>query len=257
MKNKGWKDSQIQRGDVVVFGEDGVLFDDSPAEQPVEVPLQPVRTAPREPLEQRERPMPEEPSLFEDEEPQIIRIRDVDDVPGAKDERQDKKRSRRRKMPVPGMFARAIGFLSRRDYSRRELARRLNNKLEEGETIDEVNKTLDRLEQLGYLSDERFARTRARVRANQHGDARIRYELRRHGVSDENIREAVDEISEPEEVRALRVWKRRFKALPEDQKTRDKQIRYLMYRGFSMDSIDRVLRGRVELPEDEITSYWD
>jgi regulatory protein len=38
--------------------------------------------------------------------------------------------------------------------------------------------------------------------------------------------------------------------LPKDWKTREKMIRYLSYRGFGMGAIQKVLRGEVELPEE-------
>ena len=88
------------------------------------------------------------------------------------------------------------------------------------------------------------------MQSAQLGNARIRQNLRRSGVSDELVREAVEEIELPEEVRALRVWKKRFSELPKDYKERERQIRYLAYRGFGMGAIGLVLRGRVEDPED-------
>ena len=97
----------------------------------------------------------------------------------------------------------------------------------------------------------RFAENRARVRSQSLGNARIRRELSMSGVSRENIDRAIEQIEEPEELRALRVWKRRFSELPEDRKERDRQVRYLLYRGFSMSSVSRVLRGEVSEPDDE------
>ena len=73
------------------------------------------------------------------------------------------------------------------------------------------------------------------------------------GVSRENIDRAMEQIEEPEEIRALRVWQRRFADLPADRRERDKQVRYLLYRGFSMGSVNKVLRGEVYEPEDEET----
>lgn len=137
--------------------------------------------------------------------------------------------------------------MARRDYARKELDRKLSRALKEGETYDMVTEVLDRLESAGYLSDERFAETRARVRSRTLGDARIRRELRQSGVSSEHVEAAMEEIEEPEEVRAYRIWKRRFDELPKDRKERDRQIRFLMYRGFSMGAISRVISGRVEI----------
>ena len=81
-------------------------------------------------------------------------------------------------------------------------------------------------------------------------DARIRRELRQCGVAGEHVDAAMDEIEEPEEVRAYRLWARRFGELPADRKERDRQIRFMMYRGFGMSAISRVLKGAVEPPDD-------
>lgn len=75
-------------------------------------------------------------------------------------------------------------------------------------------------------------------------------ELRQSGVASEHVDAAIEEIEEPEEIRAYRLWVRRFGELPADRKERDRQIRFLMYRGFSMGAISRVLKGAVEPPDD-------
>lgn len=165
-------------------------------------------------------------------------------------ERAKRSKSSKRMLPRPSLTARAVAALARRDYSRRELERKLIRSLEDDETPEGLEAVLDELEKCGYLSDERFAKGRARVQSAQLGNARIRQNLRRSGVSDELVREAVEEIELPEEVRALRVWKKRFSELPKDYKERERQIRYLAYRGFGMGAIGLVLRGRVEDPED-------
>ena len=52
---------------------------------------------------------------------------------------------------------RGIDALSRREYSRLELYRKLMRTLTEGETADDVIAVLDDLQAKGYLSDERYA----------------------------------------------------------------------------------------------------
>lgn len=169
-------------------------------------------------------------------------------------EQRRRARAQSRSKPMrerPSLFARAVASLARRDYSRRELASKLRRSLQEDEDPDEVEKVLDRLTQAGYLSDTRFAHSRARTRSRTLGDARIRRELRQSGVSSEDANSAVADIEEPEEVRAYRLWRRRFGELPSDRKERERQVRFLLYRGFSMGAVTRVLKGDIELPEEE------
>ena len=214
----------------------------------------------------------EEVSVTDEDDDGITRVRagagdwdccnDPDEYVRESEERKARRKAKREARATadklrqrPSVFARAADALSRRDYSKKELTQKLKRGLKEDENPEEVEKAVTRLEDLGYLSDARFAENRARVRASSLGNARIRRELRQSGVSDDKVQAAMETIEEPEDVRAYRVWARRYKELPTDRKERDRQIRYLLYRGFSMDSINRVLRGRVELP-DEPTSYW-
>lgn len=164
--------------------------------------------------------------------------------------REEKRKANPSRRNQPSLFARAVAALARRDYSRKGLDRKLGRALKEGETYEMVVEVLDRLESAGYLSDERFAETRVRVRSRTLGNARIRRELRQSGVASEHVDAAMESIEEPEEIRAYRIWQRRFDEIPKDRKERDRQIRFLMYRGFSMGAISRVISGRVEILDD-------
>lgn len=164
-----------------------------------------------------------------------------------------KRKETRRSKEEKSLFLRAVECLSRREYSRKELRQRFLqglNSEEKEKALQEMDEVLDRLENLKYLSDERFAQGRVRVRSSQMGNSRIRGELRRLGVAEENISAAIEEVAESEEIRGYRVWSKRFHELPTDRKERDRQIRYLLYRGFSMSVVDRIIRGKVEPPEE-------
>ena len=163
-------------------------------------------------------------------------------------EAERRRRGRGAKQPR-SIMTRAVDALSRREYSRRDLGRKLAQNLAEGETREAVTEALDRLEQLGLLSDERYAEMKVRASAGRMGDLRLRRELRMSGVSDEAIENALAEVEEPEEVRAWRIWSRRWSDPPENWKEREKMVRYLAARGFGMSAIQKVIRGEVELPE--------
>lgn len=168
---------------------------------------------------------------------------------------KEKAEKKGRKRPKRSLKMRAAAALARREYTRKALREKLIRGLEEGETEVDVDEALNDMERWGYLSDERFAKVRARNKASIFGDRRIREELRREGVAQETARIAMDEIAEPENVRCYRLWKRRFGEFPADRKEREKQIRYLLYRGFSMSSVDDVLRGRVIVEEEEVSDW--
>ena len=108
---------------------------------------------------------------------------------------------------------------------------------------------LDHLEQVGLLSDARFAESYVRGHAARSGAARLRYELRLKGVADEVAEAALaseldadtggfgDELE-----RARSLWQRKFTAPPADAREYGRQARFLQGRGFSADIIHKLLR---------------
>lgn len=139
--------------------------------------------------------------------------------------------------------ARAVRYLARREYSRVELRQRLRAYLSEAKTEDDLDSLLDEFEKKGYLSDDRYARSRVRTRSARYGNARIAYELKTSGVSSEVIEHALNEVAESEADRARRLWVKRFGQPPQDFKERSRQMRYLLARGFSMEVARKVIHA--------------
>ncbi|MGY6271187.1 recombination regulator RecX [Achromobacter denitrificans] len=138
----------------------------------------------------------------------------------------------------PSLKMRAVGYLSRREHARGELARKL---AAHAEDPSEVETVLDALEKEGWLSNERFAQGLVHRRASRQGTARIVQELRQHGVDDNQVAELRDQLRATEYDRALEVWKKRFPARPDDRAAYAKQARFLASRGFAHDVIRRIL----------------
>lgn len=138
----------------------------------------------------------------------------------------------------PSLKMRAVGYLSRREHARDELARKL---APHAEDPDEVERVLDALEKEGWLSTERFAQSLVHRRASRQGAARIVQELRQHGVDDAQVSELREQLRATEYERALEVWQKRFGARPEDRAAYAKQARLLASRGFAHDVIRRIL----------------
>lgn len=141
----------------------------------------------------------------------------------------------------PSLKMRAVGYLSRREHARDELARKL---APHAEDPDEVERVLDALEKEGWLSTERFAQSLVHRRASRQGAARIVQELRQHGVDDAQVSELREQLRATEYERALEVWQKRFGARPEDRAAYAKQARFLASRGFAHDVIRRILGAR-------------
>lgn len=136
----------------------------------------------------------------------------------------------------------ALKCLARRDYSRAELRAKL---APQAESEDQLDILLDTLQAENLLSDQRYASQRVAARGSRFGNARLKQELRTHGVGDEDIAAAV-EAGGDERERCRAVWQKKFGTFPGSAEERAKQMRFLQYRGFSADAIRHVLRGEEE-----------
>lgn len=134
-----------------------------------------------------------------------------------------------------------MGYLSRREHSRLELQRKLERHVS-GD--DDLPALLDRLEQRGWLSEKRMVEQVVAGRSRRYGASRIVDELRRKGVAAPLIEDAEREVRRTELVTARAVWAKRFGKPAADALERAKQMRFLQSRGFSADTIRRVVRDR-------------
>jgi regulatory protein len=143
------------------------------------------------------------------------------------------------------LHERALRCLAQREHSRAELARKLGSLGE----ADEVKAELDRLTELGLLSDARFADAYVRAKAARFGASRLRLELSRRGVNAELIAASLeDNCGSGELERARDIHRRKFTEAPQDAREWARQARFLQGRGFSSEIIRRVLK---EHPGDE------
>ncbi|MCX5545035.1 recombination regulator RecX [Paraburkholderia sp. CNPSo 3076] len=142
--------------------------------------------------------------------------------------------------PERSLKGRALGYLSRREYSRAELSRKLMPYTEDADALEVL---LDSLEREGWLSDARFAESVVHRRASRVGAGRIVSELKRHAVGEALIEEVSSQLRETELVRARTVWQKKYGQLPETPAERARQARFLAARGFSMSIIGKILKG--------------
>ena len=137
---------------------------------------------------------------------------------------------------TPGeLRARALRLLARREHSRAELAGKLAPRAESPEALESL---LDSLEQKKQLSNERFAAGRARVLARKFGTARIRQDLKSKGVGED----VIDGVAlEAEAGRAAAILARKYRLPATTREERARRMRFLQQRGFSHDTIRRLL----------------
>ena len=87
----------------------------------------------------------------------------------------------------------ALRFLARRSHSRWELFTKVTRK---GFSRSDINRSLDRLEELGYLNDRAFALEYSRYRLKQspRGRKLLAVELMKRGISRELVEEVLSEV---------------------------------------------------------------
>lgn len=131
----------------------------------------------------------------------------------------------------------ALNFLTRRDYSRKELAARLVQSGIGGELAEE---TVAECVRLGLVNDRRYAADCAEMLAARNlGSRRIRQELARRGVA-EFAGEAAENQQSGESERALEAARYKLRLIPESDpgfKKRQKLYRFLLSRGFDGDLV--------------------
>ena len=133
---------------------------------------------------------------------------------------------------------RALRLLAGREYSRRELERKLAPREEEP---GQLKQALDELQAKGFIDEQRVVDSVVHRRAPRLGAVRIRQELQAKGLDAEAVTAAVSSLQATELERALAVWRRKFDAPPADAAERAKQARFLIARGFSAQAVRRVL----------------
>ena len=131
--------------------------------------------------------------------------------------------------------ARALRHLARREHSRAELARKLAPHAESSAVLAQL---LDALAAKKQLSDERYAELRAHQLARKYGAARIRLDLKAKGVGQELIERV---CAEGELERAASILQRKYRAPASSRAERARRMRFLQQRGFSHDTIRRLL----------------
>jgi len=149
--------------------------------------------------------------------------------------------------PALSLRGRALRLLTQREQSRQELNRKL---APYAESLDQLDSVLDRLQQEGWLSEERFAESLARRRSARFGLRRIEQELQTHRLDPMVSAPILETLRATERERALDAWMRRFGVAAQDPTERARQQRFLAQRGFTSDAIQWVIRRKGGLHED-------
>ena len=141
--------------------------------------------------------------------------------------------------PEPGeLRERALRLLARREHSRAELARKLE---QAGFVASDIDSLLDEFEEKNWLSDHRFAESYVADHRARSGSIKLAYELRQRGVPDSIIEAVISDNRDSELSRAREIWRKKFDAAPENAAETARQIRFMQSRGFTSEVIRQTL----------------
>lgn len=146
--------------------------------------------------------------------------------------------------PLKRLKNRALYYLAKREYGFVELI----NKIKSFAT-DELNLNLDSCYQIveelktkGLQSDYRFCESFVNSKKRKFGLQKISYELKQKEIDDFLIEEFVDTLRDEEYESARLVWKKKYTSLPSDLNEKNKQIKFMQNRGFSFDTIKKIIK---------------
>lgn len=139
---------------------------------------------------------------------------------------------------------RALRLISYRDHSKKEL----NDKVRRSCDADSAEKAVDRLEELGLVDDEKFARRYAHqlLQVKHLAPRAAKYKLAEKGIDRDLSQQVIDEIRfEPREHIRI-IIESRYSNCLNDEKERRRAVAYLQRKGYDWSDINAVIDEFVE-----------
>lgn len=142
----------------------------------------------------------------------------------------------------------ALWLISYRDHSKKELTDKIKRTCDE----ESAQKAVDRLEELGLVNDEGFARRYAeQLIFSKHMSKRgAIYELSRKGIEKELAEEILEDIDVDENEEILAVLKKKYRNF-DDEKTRRRAVSALQRLGYGWDSIRHAMEDYSDYTEED------
>jgi regulatory protein len=157
-----------------------------------------------------------------------------------------------------GLHDYAVKALGRAMRSEAELRRLMKARVEPGERGEAiVEAVVARLKEYGYLDDQSFAETYARLRQENEklGQRNVRQKLAQKGVAAQIVNEAVEArySGTDEEALARKHLERKRIRKPENEKETARVMRRLVAAGFSTAVIYKILR-QWDVPDEALSA---
>lgn len=142
------------------------------------------------------------------------------------------------KKPEIDLKNKALDFLSRRDYGYNELYVKLQKY---SQNLDQIKLVLDDLKCKNFLSEKRYINSYLHNKQAKYSLRKIRYDLLQKNVDYDVLEEVLADNQADEYEVAYNIWQRKFGIPANDNKQRQRQIRFLQSRGFSLDIIAKII----------------
>lgn len=139
----------------------------------------------------------------------------------------------------PVLREQALACLARREHSRAELERKL---AQSGHAKEDIAALLDDFEARNWLSDRRYAESYVADHRARSGPVKLAYELRQRGVDDSIIEAVLAETRGSELERARQIWLKKYGTPPVDGRIDPKQARFMLSRGFDLQTVYRLFK---------------
>lgn len=140
-------------------------------------------------------------------------------------------------------YSKALNFISYRIRTKKEIYDKLIKDNVAENTIEII---LQKLESLGYINDEKFAKSyfESKTRINNWSNRRIEYELKAKGIDQDIINNFSNEFKDLEFENAMSIsqkklpqWEKKYQGF----KLKNKIYTFLSSKGFDYNTIEKVL----------------
>lgn len=133
----------------------------------------------------------------------------------------------------------ALVLLGIKDYSSKDMRKKLIQKQYSNQTIDFI---LSKLQSLEFINDERYAEKYIEycLSIKKSGRNKIMYDLQNKGINASNI-ESLDIDEEKQFENACNLALKKMNSVKNTSNPREKVIRYLLSRGYEFDLIKKVV----------------
>jgi regulatory protein len=135
----------------------------------------------------------------------------------------------------------AFMLLSYRDHSKQELKKKLLRTTDE----ETAEATAEKMQQLGLIDDEKYAKTFALelIMRRNFGNIRAIYELTKRGINREDAKAVVESIEDDSFLRAERYLSKKFSRGILNEQTRKRAAAALSRDGFGWEEINKALKN--------------